>query len=229
MWRSLRRGRDGEPRRTDRHDRFPPPAQGRLSIEARDDPITGLIAWPAFHASLPGVLHDHLGRGRSIGLAIGDVDDLKAYVERIRSVDAGSFGHLAGNALMQQLGFVARAWLREAGPPDACLATFGGDEIVLLGLAGDQRTFFAAVNGLRDVLCESLPCTVSFAATVVTPGHAAGSVSGDHWWEEFTRHLLSAVERTLFEFKHLRRVDPQAAPPGFVAPTTVARLRDASR
>ncbi|SDT48754.1 Diguanylate cyclase, GGDEF domain [Jiangella sp. DSM 45060] len=146
MRRTLLGRRDGE-QRPDRHDRFPPPAQGRMSVAARDDPITGLVAWPAFHEALPGLLRRQLGDGRAVGLAIGDVDDLKTYVERVRSVDAGSFGHLAGNALMQQLGIVARAWLRESGPSDACLATFGGDEIVLLGLAADQRAFIEAVSG----------------------------------------------------------------------------------
>lgn len=222
MRRTLLGRRDGE-QRPDRHDRFPPPAQGRMSVAARDDPITGLVAWPAFHEALPGLLRRQLGDGRAVGLAIGDVDDLKTYVERVRSVDAGSFGHLAGNALMQQLGIVARAWLRESGPSDACLATFGGDEIVLLGLAADQRAFIEAVSGLRDVLGESLPCTVSFAAAVVTPEHIPTPVAGDHWWAEFTRHLLSAVERTLFEFKQVRRGDPDAVPRGFVAPTAVAR------
>lgn len=44
---------------------------------------------------------------------------------------------MAGNALMGRLGTIARHWLWSAGAGIACLATFGGDEIVLIAQTPD--------------------------------------------------------------------------------------------
>jgi GGDEF domain-containing protein len=189
----------------DRHDRFPPPSTGGWCSDARDDPITGLIAWPGFFAQLPGLVEQSLTAGRAVGLAIGDVDNLKDYVEGVRAVDAQSFGHLAGNALMCRLGTIARHWLWTDGPAIACLATFGGDEIVLLAETDSQAAFLEQVAGLRDHLCRVLPRTVSFGAAVVMPDAAPELVSGDHWWREFVVYAIGAVEHCLFEGKHARR------------------------
>lgn len=213
---SWRRRRRRPPKPTSSaHDRFPPATSGRWSISARDDPITGLIAWPGFFAALPARLAQSLTSGRSLGIAIGDVDHLKDYVERTRAADAESFGHLAGNALMTRLGTVARHWLLKRGPAHACLATFGGDEIILVADVDDETAFMIQTHELRDALCASLPCTVSFAATVVTPGPIP-AVVGDHWWTEFTTQTIGEIEQTLFAHKHARSAKPGSTPAGFV-------------
>lgn len=211
-----------------RDDRFPPSSQGWLRVHARDDPNTGLIAWPDFSGLLSGLVEDAVGSGRRLGLAIGDVDNLKEYVERAKAADAESFGHLAGNALMARLGTVSRNWMFERGPEHACLATFGGDEIVLLADSVDDAVFGDHVHDLRDTLCDVLPRTVSFATAVLTPEHVPGTVTGDQWWREFTIHALGAVERSLFHHKHVRRDDPAAIPDGFVVPVAISRRADAA-
>lgn len=195
-----------------RHDRFPPPSYGVWRSADRDDPITGLIAWTGFFAGLPHRLACRLDAGRLVGIAIGDVDDLKEYVERARVGDPRMFGHLAGNALMGQLGTVARAWLRESALPHSCLATFGGDEIVLIAEVVTTGEFVGQVESLRAMLCDHLPRTVSFAAAVLDPGALPENVEGDHWWEEFTVHAIGEVERTLFQHKQDRRREPSELP-----------------
>jgi hypothetical protein len=72
----------------DRHDRFPPPTVGGWCSDARDDPLTGLVASPGFFARLPGLVERSLTASRPVGLAIGDVDNLKDYVEGVKAVDA---------------------------------------------------------------------------------------------------------------------------------------------
>jgi GGDEF domain-containing protein len=145
-----------------RHDRFPEPSRGSWCSDARDDPITGLIAWPGFFAELPTLLELSLSSGTAVGLAIGNVDNLKEYVEGVKAVDAQSFGHLAGNALMGRLGTIARNWLWHHGPSPACLATFGGDEIVLVAETSSRNSFYDDVARLRDQVCDGLPRSVSF-------------------------------------------------------------------
>lgn len=209
-------------------DRFPPASYGRLVLRARDDPITGMIAWPDFYDQLPGLLEQVIISGGSFGLAIGDVDNLKSYVEESKSVDPASFGHLAGNQLMNRLGFVARRWLGTSGPFDGCLATFGGDEVIMVAIVDDESSFLDSVTRLRDALCASLPRTVSFAAGVVSPQDRLGD--GDRYWSELTMHLLGAVERALFSYKREHHRGPGTSPQGFVVPVNVmAGLASAAR
>lgn len=208
------------PDRDSRQDRFPPPHAGEWCAEARDDPITGLIAWPGFFASLPGIVEQTLTEGRPVGLAIGDVDNLKEYVEGVKAVDAQSFGHLAGNALMGRLGVLARLWLWTDGPSRACLATFGGDEIVLLAETSSTDGFISGVVALRDQLCRGLPRTVSFGAAVVSPGDVPAAIVGEHWWREYVVYVIGLIERRLFEGKRARRQDGSHED-GFVLSTQI--------
>lgn len=204
------------------HDRFPPAAVGNWTSNARDDPITGLVAWPGFYADLPRRLAAALTNGRFIGLAIGDVDHLKDYVEQVRAADAESFGHLAGNAVMTRLGTVARHWLWSDGPTDACLATFGGDEIILIAEVPDEPAFEIHVCELRTALCDTLPCTVSFGATIIRPDSVPTTIRGDHWWAEFATQAIGRVEQTLFAHKHARGSTQDQRPRGFVEFTSIS-------
>lgn len=201
--------------RSVRYDRFPAANRGSWCSEARDDPTTGLVAWPDFFACLPSILHLTLRGGMGVGLAIGDVDNLKSYVEGRRAVDAQSFGHLAGNAFMGRLGTISRGWLAASDLPLACLATFGGDEIVIVAATNDSAGFVRGVGELRDQLRDGLPRTVSFSATTVQPGDIPAVTYGAHWWREFAVHTIGAVERSLFEGKQARKAGDDV-PLGFV-------------
>ncbi|WUJ74682.1 GGDEF domain-containing protein [Kribbella soli] len=207
-----------------RHDRFPPPTSGGWCDDARDDPITGLIAWPGFFTRLPGLIADAIGHGDSVGLAIGDVDNLKDYVEGAKAVDAQSFGHLAGNAFMGRLGTLARNWLWRTSLEHSCLATFGGDEIVLIATTTDENSFLTHVEGLRDQLCAALPRTVSFGAGIISPADLPTVVVGDHWWREFTVHTIGAIEHSLFDHKHARNAGAPIAQ-GFIAHASLGPSR----
>jgi GGDEF domain-containing protein len=199
-----------------RVDRYPAPSAGRWCPDARDDPITGLIAWPGFYQRFPALLVDALRAGARVGFAIGDVDGLKEHVETIRSTDPESFGHLAGNALMRRLGNVARDWWLRTGIKQGCLATFGGDEIVLVAEIPHAPQFTRVVCDLRDRLRDTLPRPVSFAATTITPDLLPTTVVGEEWTAEFCTHLIGEVDRALLTHKQARRLG-EHLPLGFVA------------
>ena len=189
------------------------PSRGGWGEDARPDPITGLVAFPDFHAALPLLLTEALVSGRLVGVAIGDVDHLKRYVEGSNAADPAQFGHLAGNAFMARLGVVCTSWFREQPFPSGCVSTFGGDEVIVAVTLNEREEFPAAIAALRDRCSAKLPRTVSFALAVVssgTPGVRSRLVD-----PVATADLvLAGVDRTLFRRKAARR---RRSDDGFVA------------
>ncbi|MET8623773.1 hypothetical protein ABZW30_08450 [Kitasatospora sp. NPDC004669] len=172
---------------------------------SREDPLTGLVAFPDFHTSIPRALAAELEAGGLVALAIGDVDGLKEHVEQANATDAASFGHLAGNQVMARLGAATRTWFRDQPWPAACAATFGGDEVIIAAAVDDPAAFHQAVTGLRDRLAEVLPTQVSFALAVAGPCHLPAGREGNAWKHTFTDRLLATVDRCLFAHKAARR------------------------
>jgi GGDEF domain-containing protein len=192
---------------------------------SREDPVTGLIAFPDFHAYLPHQLTATLLEGKLIALAIGDVDGLKQHVEVSNVADPASFGHLAGNQVMAKIGAVARAWFGDQPWPKGCLATFGGDEVIVAAAVTDPGAFIAGIGDLRDRLVAALPVPVSFAVIVVGPSDLPDDRAGLGWPHPFTDSLLAAADRCLFAHKALRRATGGAG--GVVALTAPPQRPDA--
>lgn len=189
------------------------PVAGGWCEAARADPITGLVAFPDFHEQIAHHLACSLERGVSIGLAIGDVDHLKAYVEAFNSTDPASFGHLAGNALMASLGEVACEWFAAAAFACGCISTFGGDEVVLAAETCCAEDFGSSVGDLRDRLRLRLPRPVSFAFAVLQPAqHDLSDRPRRDWMSQTYLHLISAVDRALFA----RKASRESGDEGFV-------------
>jgi GGDEF domain-containing protein len=163
---------------------------------ARDDPISGLVAWPGYFARLPALLGDHLHSGRSVGLSIGQVENLSGYVEDI--------GHVAGVELVTRLGATAREWLLDDDVRHGCLATFGGGEIVFAAEARSEAAYVEHVGRLRAALVEALPRSVSFVATFLEAGSISESVADDGW-QDFCVQVIARMERALFAQMGARR------------------------
>jgi GGDEF domain-containing protein len=184
---------------------------------SREDPVTGLVAFPDFHLAIAPAIAAELRAGRLAALAIGDVDGLKAHVEQANATDPASFGHLAGNKVMARLGGVTRDWFREQPWTAGCAATFGGDEVIIAASVSDPAAFQAAVCDLRDRLAGALPVRASFAVTVAGPGQLPDGPVTDRWKHDFTDKLLAAADRALFSHKEARRASGSAG--GIVAVT----------
>ncbi|MEU5903757.1 MULTISPECIES: hypothetical protein [unclassified Micromonospora] len=172
---------------------------------SREDPLTGLIAFPDFHHYLPHRLVSTLARGGIVGLAIGDVDGLKQHVEAANTSDPASFGHLAGNRVMARLGLEARTWFHRLSWSEGCVATFGGDEVIIAAAIDAPQDFVLAITELRDRLAATLPVPVSFGLMMVGARHLPAGQSGETWPHPFTDTLLATVDRCLFAHKAMRR------------------------
>lgn len=173
-------------------------------MAARDDPISGLVAWPGFFARLPALLGEHLQTGRSVGLSIGQVEDLSGYVESMSAADSGSFGHLAGVELVTRLGVTAREWLLDDDLRHGCLATFGGGEIVFVAEARSEAEYVEHVGRLRAVLVDALPRSVSFVAMQLDAS-AVSALVVDDGWQDFCVQIIARMERALFAQLSARR------------------------
>ncbi|MFK0179624.1 hypothetical protein ACIQVR_27060 [Streptomyces xanthochromogenes] len=171
---------------------------------SREDAVTGLVAFPDFHSSIPRCLADALAGGRLVALAIGDVDGLKDHVERTNSTDPASYGHLAGNQVMATVGATTRAWFHEQPFDSGCAATFGGDEVILAAAVDDAAQFHRALMVLRDRLGAALPVTVSIALMFVTAADRPAE-RPQGWKHRFADSLLAEVDRTLFLHKAVGR------------------------
>jgi GGDEF domain-containing protein len=135
-------------------------------------------------------------------LAVGDVDDLKRYVERSNETDAESFGHLAGNRIMAKIGQLARDVAAEclADVHLWCAATFGGDEIIILADISAGR-FREVLLELRRRFAQELPTSVSFAyGRYAHPGPLAPERGHAE-----ALAILASIDRALFSVKRMAR------------------------
>jgi GGDEF domain-containing protein len=182
------------------------PAHGYLTVAMPDqqhtsalllcDPLTGLVAYPSFEeliiAGLPALAI------KGLHLAIGDVDDLRGYVNTARGGDPTQFGHLAGNDCMRRVGLATRQWAADIldGWPFAICATFGGDEVIVAAAGRPYEEFLDALSVLASRIRTSAPRPCSFASATSIPVERL--IARD---EEIYRHLLSRVDRRLFCYK----------------------------
>ena len=111
--------------------------------QARHDSLTGLPNRLAFAEQLQAALGSALPAGRSVGVALLDLDRFKEINDTL--------GHRYGDLLLQQIG----PRLREVLRPGDTIARLGGDEFVLL-LTDDQTAGgdAAAHGGPQDRFAE---------------------------------------------------------------------------
>jgi diguanylate cyclase (GGDEF)-like protein len=127
----------------------------RLAELSRTDSLTGVLNRRAFVERLQASVADHGRHGTPFGLLVLDLNDFKAVND--------SFGHLAGDEVLQWAARVAGEALR----PTDVLARLGGDEFAII--LGDVSTEDVALVHARLVaaLAERAPATAGFACCPV--------------------------------------------------------------
>jgi GGDEF domain-containing protein len=160
------------------------------------DPLTRLVAYPSFECHMVDALPRHAPQG--MHLAIGDVDDLKAYVSQINETDASHFGHLAGNECMARIGHITRSWSEErlnAWPFSVC-ATFGGDEVIVAASGRHFQEFVDEVSVLVTAVQHGAPRPMSFTVATLAPSSVTLSSAYSVY-----RGFIAKVDAGLFACK----------------------------
>jgi diguanylate cyclase (GGDEF)-like protein len=146
--------------------------EARLVEARRRDPLTGLLNHAAIVTRLTELIEESRADGRSVGIALVDVDNF-----RLLNDVHGSF---AGDEVLLR---VARA-LREESLDWAALARYGPDEFMAIAVGPAARQLEAALKRARIALDgqsldlegeERLPITVSVGITFF-PFHAASVI-----------------------------------------------------
>lgn len=139
----------------------------RLAFEATHDALTGLVNRAEFNRRLERAVRSAVQPGGHHVLCFLDLDGFKSVND--------SAGHLAGDAVLRQLGQELRRGLRARDT----LARLGGDEFgLLLEHCPDERALEVASTLLRIVQRFRLPWNGQSLAVGVSIGMAATSASG---------------------------------------------------
>ena len=168
---------------------------------AERDFVTGLLNRRAFSTRATGIWREALRDGRSIGIAMVDVDHFKHYNDH--------YGHAAGDVALQSVAHVIAEHARR--PLDAC-ARYGGEEFVVLWYDVDADHALALAQRMcQAVQALGLPHVASPTAGVVSisVGLVCTAVHDAAQWDA----ALRAADQTLYQAKQQGRNRVCAADP----------------
>lgn len=174
---------------------------------AERDFVTGLLNRRAFSTRATGIWREALRDGRSIGIAMVDVDHFKHYNDH--------YGHAAGDVALQSVAHVIAEHARR--PLDAC-ARYGGEEFVVLWYDVDADHALALAQRMcQAVQALGLPHVASPTAGVVSisVGLVCTAVHNAAQWDA----ALRAADQALYQAKQQGRnrvcaADPRTATGG---------------
>ena len=174
---------------------------------AERDFVTGLLNRRAFSIRATGIWREALRDGRSIGIAMVDVDHFKHYNDH--------YGHAAGDVALQSVAHVIAEHARR--PLDAC-ARYGGEEFVVLWYDVDADHAMALAQRMcQAVQALGLPHVASPTAGVVSisVGLVCTAVHNAAQWDA----ALRAADQALYQAKQQGRnrvcaADPRTAAGG---------------
>ena len=126
----------------------------RLFTRATTDPLTGLLNRTAFEERALAELARAARTGRSLAVAMLDVDHFKTFNDR--------FGHLAGDAALTA---VARAVARTVRGIDAA-GRYGGEEFIVLLVEADAEASAHAVERIRAAVASLRPPRIPLGVTI---------------------------------------------------------------
>lgn len=168
---------------------------------AERDFVTGLLNRRAFSTRATGIWREALRDGRSIGIAMVDVDHFKHYNDH--------YGHAAGDVALQSVAHVIAE--HAPRPLDAC-ARYGGEEFVVLWYDVDADHAMALAQRMcQAVQALGLPHVASPTAGVVSisVGLVCTAVHNAAQWDA----ALRAADQALYQAKQQGRNRVCAAAP----------------
>jgi diguanylate cyclase (GGDEF)-like protein len=158
----------------------------RMLARARRDALTDALTALGNRRRLVLALEDALASGREHLLFIYDLDGFKSYND--------AFGHVAGDALLRQVG----RRLADAVAPEGEAFRMGGDEFCVLADAGRDAldTWALATGEALTIHGEAFRISASWGAVVLPFEASSGS------------EALRIADRRMYEQKHSRRPSP---------------------
>ncbi len=130
--------------------------EDRLVRKAMSDPLTSLPNREAFLKTFSVELKRAIRHGRSLGVAMLDVDGFKKYND--------TYGHLAGDKLLRSIAVVLRSGRRASD----VVARYGGDEFALLLSETDAAGAIVMAERLEYAISK-FPFGVAGAREAVSP------------------------------------------------------------
>ncbi len=175
-------------------------ANQALAKLSHTDPLTDIANRRHFDARLKIGLEEVVRRHSPLSLLVADVDDFKAYNDL--------FGHIAGDACLQQIAGIMSRSVRDESD---LLARYGGEEFALLLPSTDAATAMEIADRLRHEIEEAaLANPNSSAADVVTVTVGVATVLGGR--AAHPGDLIGQADRALYAAKRSGRNCCQAAP-----------------
>jgi len=161
----------------------------RLFTRATTDPLTGLLNRAAFEERALAELSRAGRTGRSLAVAMLDLDHFKSFNDR--------FGHLAGDAALTA---VARAVARTVRGIDAA-GRYGGEEFIVLLVEADAEAALRAVERIRAAVASLGPPRIPLGVTV-----SAGIAIHDGAFERTSlESLVARADAALYAAKRAGR------------------------
>lgn len=160
--------------------------QQRYARSARLDTLTGLYNRYWLDEMLPRLIERAQTDDRALGMLMLDVDHFKNFND--------TFGHLAGDEVLRELGGIIRKYLR----PDDSAVRYGGEEFVIILPGLDSRSVINVAERLCRVVREKTKAqleqlelrgvTVSIGVAMLLP-------------EQTGRDLIAAADAALYRAK----------------------------
>jgi diguanylate cyclase (GGDEF)-like protein len=165
-------------------------AEKILANLAETDPLTGLGNRRKFDEELDREWQRALRTGEPLALLVIDADDFKSFND--------TFGHLAGDAALQQ---IARCILRSARRPHDVNARYGGEEFVTLLPQQSLSGALHVANRLREEIHQLRASQKELAREPVAPTVSIG-VAAFATCSGSARDLISLADRALYLAKN---------------------------
>ena len=148
-----------------------------LATAARTDGLTGCLNHAAFQDGLRRELERAARTGRTLSVALFDLDDFKAVNE--------SAGHLVGDEALRRVGHALRSVIR----PYDLVARYGGDEFALVATDSDEHAAAEIAQRALTRIAEDLAdIGGGFATAGVAEGR--GPIAANTLLEQADRALL---------------------------------------
>ena len=180
-------------------------AKARAVQIARHDPLTGLCNRVDFIERLDAALSGP-GEFPPLALLLLDLDQFKSVND--------TFGHPAGDALLQALG----ARMAELLAPDALLARYGGDEFVVIQPGASEAEALALADRLLAAACEPLPAEGREVVVGASLGIALAPRDGAG-----SRELIQAADVALYQAKAAGRCTARVFAPAMARAASTRR------